>query len=1635
SDDTDICGHNNQTAIVAIQNDVRALLASGTGGSCGDLKDPTATCGGCTPMQGGADAFGHAMCQRCSAPSGGGRTNCVSYATYFGTPHPPYQPQAFVDSSPCVPLGNGQSDCNTVESTSFDSAGPPNTIEDVSLAPQLPCTVGCSVTARAASGPSLGARAETDENLPKPVNAAGQVETSGEENATNQAEAKGDPVALFNGALVITQADLTFPGPRDALVFSRSYSSVSNHRGALGSNWTHSWETRLIPLRKQNLPPWVDPYCAGSPIQTTCVQLVHGDSSRIFYLDQATGIFMPQAGSTASVRQRSGGWAMREPDGSVALFDDAGLLVRVQDRFGVGTSLTYDSTAFGRLYDAVCPTIPFIIQNGQYAAAQGSTGLGAETAQCALLAGLTGFADMPTFAPGATVPAFGIPSSNASLTADFSELLVAQAPGYGTPMPYGQRYKRLRTVRDDLGRELTFTYSTKGLLSSVSGPLGTMVSFTYAAPTASAPGMSAVAFSGVNEQFLVEAQRKDSSTGTTEVEATPERGHLYEYAWARAGEQLPADLAAVRAAYKTYFDAIYNCGFATRDQCGGLNTSGVMFANTDVLADEQVRRIYSGAADNITTVSAKNFASGRTRIEVETRYFRNGFDAHFDKAFAQRWGANADPLLPAVSHPALPMTVAWDTSLPLAVFNYVHAAPTGMGGTISGDATDSFLPAQLVSAYPLETLDTAAALETYRKGLLLPSNSTNGLPPGDRLPLLAVDELPTGGASGRKQCNIAELPQLRSRLPGYEPSLDYYDLTLPSLNIATPGVSWSQQLKRSRVSCETLALSQTYDVRHNDLASTWTKAMGGGYAFETMTGRRKHNAANANRICEWVQYVDRDGDVHFSGLNFHGRPLVEAVQVAGSWKIGETLYNADGNVISQRRTVSDRAFVRGDGETRYTYQEEFIEPHSLGTVRPFHWMRRANVTRVETLSRGAVNDDAENTTAVIQSRGRYAAFAYEPFFNQVRLVETGAITTNGDDARTSSTSMVFDYQEFEDGKNGAGPTELQPLLAEAQLWGAGIRLQTPINPRNPQRVWDATQLQVGLLAADINGDGESSARGVPVRILEEGLNGAKEFTFISWNTSGQPTRIDGADGTRTTFAYYALGAGVAGQRGVTTSATVNSGFAGFLARVTRTRTRWDGTGPATIGAGCTQLPPEYRFLLQSCGANLATQLAGLGLTSEAVSGITGAATGFSTQFDYNAAGHLREVFQYSGESVRITTDTDGREVRSELHAAGGALTSATVTSRDDFMRANRVARFDSTGGALGAVIRGYDNEDKLTTECAQIDLLSCRPGLFATGVRTSVIYTREGDVFRAIDSEGLVTEYARDARKWVTSTRVISPIPTEGTRETTTVFDDDGNVRSRVYGTQAGTRLEESMAYDGLNRLIQHTETTGTVWDFRYSRRELLTSRNHPAPAPWSETFRYDDFGRTSSVTRNGVVAVTFRRVPGGAVFERGGDGRTPTFVSYDALGRAVWTSDSLHNQSVATESRGSATPHVVTQSQLRKRGTGFFTTGTVATLDALGLPVTVRESGGTLSRTTTLSRSPQGFVTAVTAPDTARTEADYDFLGRVTELREQRDFGVSVFDRSLYEYNNRGQLTYLTDPKGEATVQEYTGFGEPKRK
>ena len=69
----------------------------------------------------------------------------------------------------------------------------------------------------------------------------------------------------------------------------------------------------------------------------------------------ATRLYLPQAGGVATLRQTTeGGWALREPDGYIRIFNGDGYLVADRDRSGTGFTVEYEPTPLWELYSNFC---------------------------------------------------------------------------------------------------------------------------------------------------------------------------------------------------------------------------------------------------------------------------------------------------------------------------------------------------------------------------------------------------------------------------------------------------------------------------------------------------------------------------------------------------------------------------------------------------------------------------------------------------------------------------------------------------------------------------------------------------------------------------------------------------------------------------------------------------------------------------------------------------------------------------------------------------------------------------------------------------------------------------------------------------------------------------------------------------------------------------------------------------------------------------------------------------------------------------------------------------------------------------------------------------------------------------------
>ncbi len=1456
--------------------------------------------------------------------------------------------------------------------------------------------------------------------------------------------ANADPVTMMAGSLEVSHTDLSFAGPVRPLEFIRSYSSQGHNRSELGSNWSHNWDVRIIALRHENLPDGVDPYCAGTPAEVTCVMLRAGNSAKLFMRDIRDGLFKPQAGAFSTIMKTADGWYLRSPDFHVQRFDLDGLLTYDADRFGNAFKIEYEFNAWGALDRAVCPDAVLRLNPmpGSWTDAQGPV-YAASSLQCTLLAGLVGRTKpMVKSAEPLTLNLPATPPDGLTLAQlnDAKALLLAvQTGGTGNASAWGQRKKRVKRVFEvndtgNAGRSLDFTYwpdsdtvklpssgtRRAGLLQRVTGPAGARLEFSYVAPALPVR---------LNEALLSQVVRSDTNgTQPAGVVAGPQRTYAFTYASAAVpGTTMTANqLTDLRRRFSEYFASAFSCSYVRHDPCGNPVVPAFMAMDGEEV-ERRVDAFLSDEADNILTITAPSET-------VETRYETNPLSLSFDKVKAQRWGSSS------VTGSAS-LSPNWTTQLPEATMSYADEGP---------DGTDPFLDPAIASRYGYEMVVSGTHQDAEKKFLLLEPNSTAPLniPPAHFMTHGTVAAGRDGGSIS--PCDVSQEPLKRTALPGYRKSYGYYDIGNPTSptppawmtdGLVTPGVDLNMALMRSKLSCAQLAEAQTWDARHNDLQTVYTgrNPNGPGFMRASFSGRRPEMNRNANRICAWTKFNDRDGVQHVYGFNYHGRPLVDAVRVAGSWRFAETLYNADGNVISQRRVMSQGTpWTTDEGDTRYGYVEGQIVGPNFQEPSPWYWSQRGNVITVLERARKAngvvtVAEEVEGALTAETTVGRYTQFFYEPLFSQVAKVIVGDVATGGVRRAQRSTDFYYDYQEC------APAGCLLPLLQDAQKWGA----QYPTNSAGAL-VTTGNPLSVGIDYGDLNGDGRNDGfplRGTVARIVTTAMrpgSSSTETSFYRFSPHGKPYFIQAPDGAITTLEYLPFGA-------LTGPAQGNQ--RGYLGRVRMVRNRDLSASYGPPVTPCAQLPGPYQWLLPASCSNtssLSGQLETVaGLSSALAAEIAREAFASSadfaatTSFQYSELGAASKVLRADGSEVRITRDVDARVREEALYENASQLHSRTVITRNTQGKPTRTQRFNRTGGDLGSVLQSWDEEGNLRFHCAEAAPGGCVTGghgsLPTNGTSTTYWYSKEGRLNSEMDAEGAYTTYTRDERGWVTHVR--RQAAGEGDRLTAFSWSNDGNLLARLEGPVGFPIRSESRTYDGYDRVTSVTDTQGRVTQVKHSARDVVSSVRTQGSS-WVVNYVRDDFARVTEQWTNGQRTLQLWRKPGGRVWKKQPLGAEPTYVTYDDFGSAAFVQQgTVKTVRVApADLRFAGSARVRNESQLK-------TSNLEQTLSVLGDPLSELEIGydGTAtppSRSSTFTRDDNGFMSFTTDALGATSEYVRDFLGRPTTVRVPVNPGV--MKTTAYQYNKRGQLLRMSDPRGSGTsfgetVATYSGYGEPK--
>lgn len=1507
---------------------------------------------------------------------------------------------------------------------------------------------------------NTGTSQNPDPNKPKP-SAANAPSSSPLTKQTSKQ--KLDPILLSDGSFDLVQQDLSFPGPVRPLQFVRTYNSRSDDQGTLGSNWVHNWDVWLEPMDQFNTPTWAMPYCLGADPglfprfsskwgegdpTVTCVMLHDGDGgAEMFYLDLGTRLYMPEAGRTATLTTTSdGGWAIRSSDGHIRLFTADGYMSEDRDRFGNGFHVDYEATPLWELYKTYCNTDALIARNETK-----------HSRRCAFIAHMVGDGPPVELMSGWTIDANDYPlpgdlSTRAQIDYARAYFLYLHNLGPDVLPPYGKRKMRPTRVADDIGRSLVFTYphaarclpqnfcaetfDFKGtpaaeMLQRVSGPGETTVSFRYDRP-ASVPA-------DFNEIFLTLIGRQDQATAAEDVSPASARSFTYHYQWPQGPvASYEAFSQKVFDKYLEYYRTFMGCVFALLSPCGerGLAQAspGDPYRIAKLAEYEYIARVVDNIVQVDDTPVPLQTLSGLPgpSIQSETRYVVDPWSLSFDRAYAQRYGSSDAKqnlsLIPR-DYPG----DNWTSKLPKATINHIRADQWAT------------LPSQIRQNYPRE----------------------NGIAPSS--PAFVPSKIPSKATPEYPACTFSASDKARQELPGWEKPVEYFETSFKA-------DAEDSRLLSTPMSCEQLALGTFGDPTHNDLMSSLlpitTSAQLSDHSVFRIVGRRQTTAANGNRICAWNQLIDRNGGVHYYGMNFRGQVLVDAVQESNPRGSGsdfifsERVYNADGLVVQERRPVrGTHRWQPDDGYTRSFFDE--IDPSKdkgWDAWLPVFWAHRMNLLRTEEHPAGReVLDFDEHANSFIKSRGRYQAFGYEPLFNQLKIIEKGSLASIAaggklKDVPHERTIFVFDYQELSTDPTAPADHSLGALLKGLIPWGFAWA-ETASRELDFAQI-TAWQLPLAFYDEDINGDGligfgygsgnTKLARGVPVAAFRYGEDPLADprVHVLEWAPNGQVTQLKGPDGDTVRFDYYSNSGGptaVYGGNAPPADSMVYRGYAGFLGRIRMLR--FDDT-PYTFGPGssCSMLAGPYQWLLPSSCSDPLNELKSLGLGKQAVAAILAASQAAMSEsdperydvasFSYNALGGTR--FEWShNRATHIVRDTDGRMLQSTDPL--GTTTAITYTVRG-FPETTTVQ--DVSGVHLLEEARVFDETGAILNECAANQPGGCA-GLPLSGSTRSYTYWPEGQLQTTTDPEGLVGTFAYNQRGLLTAERFTSPAtPADGVIETQYQYDNDGNLVRKTFAPKTSVETSAYYAYDGLKRLVTNTDVRGYKWQVAFSNRDLLThikrddtpyGPTHTKLPSWETAFAYDDFGDLLSRKDNGTTTLHLRRTTGGRVFQQFADGIGQTFVTFDRQGSPVWMRDPSGIESVFTRrSDGSQE----TASTIRRAAGKILTTGVVTDFDASERPTKRTDYGGGDERTIQWTRDGLGNVLDQIDAYGFITKYTYDLRGLVQTIDQQKTSGSNpTYETATYKYDGRGQVRFVIDPATQETEFQYDSFGRASRR
>lgn len=1101
----------------------------------------------------------------------------------------------------------------------------------------------------------------------------------------------------------------------------------------------------------------------------------------------------------------------------------------------------------------------------------------------------------------------------------------------------GKTRQRPVRVVDDLGRKIEFEYYdftlsnswgfqlntnptdytqeyfNYGLLKAVNGPEGARVEFTYGKPQNYPKRL--------HEAFLTETRRVDGTPNSPSLVASRARKISYTYNWPNNSTLSydRADLDDYENKFRKYYGYMSGCGFKGGGSSSVCSTVGegtaclteenscrpdrsclppgswTEFSTTNpcVLARQARDRVVSQIADNLIKVQRSGTKPGDARLIQEslTRYSNNPNLFDFDRVIEQQYGGFS-----ASEYDAPVQSPSSGSGHPQYKLTYTGALPVAASSDPSEGSKDK--------------TEIDSRLKTIRDFYPLEDEVQE--------PIVLGDIISRGGTNA---CNLNEDESTQDYTPQCDKeSLEHQNVSdsicQPNQAFARSGLTLGftdryhkyyelqesqpdpkhPKLYRSRIPCEDIRFIHASDPTHNGNIRAVINDR-----WELIPGTRDAIEKDMRRICAWTITTDREENVTYFGLNFRGQVVVSAAEIRQNntasmvngamtkgFRIQETIYNADGNVIEARRFVDANEpgdlWKPSDGYTRFEYDELTPVGNDAIQHKAFWWTRRGNLTKVQHFPAHNVSRTHPKQTPVAlawdgQSRtvsGEKVEYTqttirYEPLFNQPYELTT-SIKTEGQAQHEDLRRVLydFDYQELT-------LAEYWPLVKAYAVWGYPyyVALDSQNGEGNKSAV-----AEVRFYGYDLNGDkyadgrgirgfptpdGERnllSIRGAPVRMHEIDVRANKTHTtLIRSSFHGLPSFIAEPNGKSTFFRYY-LNKNQADQEdfiyGVGAGPDQLAGDAlgrGFLAQVAQVQyegsIRDEPSQDAPHNVACDVFKGPYRWILPNgCqDANDAKQqMANMGLTDEVQNLLLKQSDEkyengdiFVRSMAYNKAGHPKVVWsnehaspdQSQHQLERYVYDLDGRVV--EHHDRLGNVTKNGYSVHGPILYS---AVFDAQQTLQRFQLAQYDDENNVVTSCQSMESGQCMQAL---GLSASCETTPSIQCLEGLDSKAPIEWGLGKANRL---THLLTQYRYTPNGHLKKQLMPSGEELTRTYDERGLVQNQSIIPNDDGQRLSVPSTTPAQQTDWVYDNEGLVVKMTHKGATTYSEEYVYDGFNR-----------------------------------------------------------------------------------------------------------------------------------------------------------------------------------------------